>query len=513
MKKTRLVCLCSLAGLLAGPALAQTATVPCSAATLNGKYTLTLTGRTLSSGAAAAVFDGLGTATFDGASKVTFTGNYDSAAANFQAFTYSGTYTLPSSCFGTITFTSGLQASFVITAWSGGQQFDLSGAQTAPGTTPVLVFGGSGTNVGPVACATASVSGPYTYYAVGSSIVGSAISDAANEGGTLYFDGEGDVTANYTNTSSQSGASSGSGTGAYTVTSTCTGSATVKDSVTGAMRIFNFSINGQHGENQRLNEYTTGASTGFIGSGAAHNAFDNPSQSIANVANYAYSATPAGSVFALFGVNIASKPTLAQTLPLPPKLDNVSVTVNGETAPLFYVDSQQIDAQMPWDIAGNTVASVVVTSGAATSNAAAVYVPATGTPGLSFISGTNRAVVVNVNNTVNAANNPAAVGDEEVLYFTGGGPVNAAGKLVSGAVSPNGLSPVTDPNPSITVGGTAASVVYVGLTPGSVGLYQANFYVPQLPKGTYPVVLTISGTASNTLLGEQDPNPVMTISN
>jgi uncharacterized protein (TIGR03437 family) len=192
-------------------------------------------------------------------------------------------------------------------------------------------------------------------------------------------------------------------------------------------------------------------------------------------------------------------------------LQTTSVTVNGELAPLFFVGTGQIDAQMPWDIQGNTVASVIVTTGSATSNAAAVYVPATGTPGLSVIPGTNRAVVVNADNTVNAANNAAAVGDEVVLYFTGGGPVNASGKLATGAASPAGQ--VTDPNASLTVGGTSAVIKYLGLTPGSVGLYQANFIVPQVAKGTYPVVVTISGQASNTLLGAQNPSPVMTVSN
>jgi uncharacterized protein (TIGR03437 family) len=57
-----------------------------------------------------------------------------------------------------------------------------------------------------------------------------------------------------------------------------------------------------------------------------------------------------------------------------------------------------------------------------------------------------------------------------------------------------------------------ASIKYIGLTSGSIGLYQANFIVPQLAKGTYPVVITIAGQASNTL-GGPDPNPVMTISN
>jgi uncharacterized protein (TIGR03437 family) len=55
------------------------------------------------------------------------------------------------------------------------------------------------------------------------------------------------------------------------------------------------------------------------------------------------------------------------------------------------------------------------------------------------------------------------------------------------------------------VGGVAATVVYMGLTPGSVGLYQANFIVPTIAKGAYPVVITIAGYTSN--------NPVMNVSN
>lgn len=145
---------------------------------------------------------------------------------------------------------------------------------------------------------------------------------------------------------------------------------------------------------------------------------------------------------------------------------------------------------------------MIVTNGMSVSNAAAVYVPSTGTPGINALG--NRAPVVNADGTINATNNGAAVGDEVVVYFTGGGPVDASGKLTTGAASPSGLSPVTGSN-SVTVGGAQAQVVYMGLSPGSVGLYQANFIVPQLDKGSYPVVVTIANQASN--------NPVMTVSN
>jgi uncharacterized protein (TIGR03437 family) len=149
------------------------------------------------------------------------------------------------------------------------------------------------------------------------------------------------------------------------------------------------------------------------------------------------------------------------------------------------------------------VASVIVTNGSSVSNAAAVYVPASGTPGISTFAN-NRAVVVNANGSLNLPASPAKVGDEVVAYFTGGGPVMSQTDLVTGHPAGAGLAPLTGDN-SVSVGGVAANVVYVGLTPGSIGLYQANFYVPQLANGAYPVVITIAGEASN--------NPVMNVVN
>ncbi len=208
-------------------------------------------------------------------------------------------------------------------------------------------------------------------------------------------------------------------------------------------------------------------------------------------------------MFVLFGANLATKASGALNTPLPTTLLNTTVTVNGELAPLFYVDTGQIDAQMPWDIPAGTAATVIVKNGTSTSNAAAVYLAATGTPGISVYSN-NRAVVVNQDGSTNSPTATAAVGDQVVAYFTGGGPVNASGKLVSGSPDPSGLSPITGTS-MVTVGGVAAAVKYIGLTPGSVGLYQVNFVVPQLAKGTYSVIVNIAGFASN--------NPVMTLSN
>ncbi|HMD50935.1 MAG TPA: hypothetical protein VKG79_17605 [Bryobacteraceae bacterium] len=497
--------------LLAAPALAQTISGgSCNNSNLMGTYSLTLSGRVISaSGVLSGAFQSVGSAMFDGNGNVTMTGTYNTNQAVGKQFTYSGTYTLPSNCLGSITLTQGSSANFGLVVWSNGQQFDITGSDPATSANPnSMVYSGNGSSIAPPACATASLSGAYTFDLIGSTLSGGNQKDAAVESGVFQFDGQGNVTtATYMFTTSQPPMTTTvTAMGTYTVGSNCLGSATLTDS-NGAVNSLNFALAGPYGQNPKL----LAANPGFVSNGQTHAAFTNPTQSIANVASYAVNATPPGSVFALFGVNLATKPAGATSTTLPTTLLNTTVTVNGIAVPLFYVDTGQIDAQMPWEIPGNSVATVIVKNGNSTSNAAAVYVPASATPGISAF-GNNRAVVVNANGVTNDANAPAAVGDEVVVYFTGGGPVNAAGKLVTGSPDPSGLSPVSGANPTITVGGMSADIKYIGLTPGSIGLYQANFIVPQIAKGTYPVVITIAGTASNSLGGPQ-PNPVMTISN
>ena len=50
------------------------------------------------------------------------------------------------------------------------------------------------------------------------------------------------------------------------------------------------------------------------------------------------------------------------------------------------------------------------------------------------------------------------------------------------------------PLPIMTVGGTAATVVFAGLT--SPGLFQVNIVVPKLAPGVYPIMVTWGGVTS-----------------
>jgi uncharacterized protein (TIGR03437 family) len=109
--------------------------------------------------------------------------------------------------------------------------------------------------------------------------------------------------------------------------------------------------------------------------------------------------------------------------------------------------------------------------------------------------GENRAVAVNPDGGINGANGGAAPGEIIVVYMTGVGPVD--GTPASGTVASAEPLPRVTPPYQATIGGKPAEVLYLGLTPGQVGLAQANIVVPDLPAGDHPIVVTVDGATSN----------------
>ena len=224
---------------------------------------------------------------------------------------------------------------------------------------------------------------------------------------------------------------------------------------------------------------------------------------VTNGASFAANSLSPGSIATIFGTNLATSTGAgAASIPLPKTLGGASVTVNGIRAPLFYAGSAdsgahggQINFQIPYGIPVGT-ASVVVTVGSAKS-ATFTALTQTASPGI-FQFGTNRAVAQNPDGSLNNSNNPVAAGSYIVAYLTGIGPVDHP--VQDGAATPQQpLSRATSPY-SATIGGQNANVFFLGLTPGFVGLAQANITVPSLPNGTYPLVITVDGAPSNALL-------------
>ena len=477
----------ALASILAVPFLMQAQTPPsCAASNLTGTYYLTLTGRNLNSSTAlSASYQAVGTATFDGVANVSFalTANTNLLQGTTQALT--GTYTLATSCVGTLSLTVGDTANFTLIAWNSGKNFDIVGQDAT------YVLTGTGGQQ-PPSCTTSLLSGAYVFSGNGYTVAsgnggGTNIAGVNSISGLLQFDGRGDVTGNW------SVATNGANTpdtvsGKYTVNA-CQATATVADPA-GTSWTLTLTMTSTDGANFTVD----GAAPLMEFSAAGHSTFTNPGLAVANSASSVGGGTPPGSLFALYGQSLAPTSSSATKVPLPTILSGTTVTVHGQQAPLFFVSQGQINAQMPWETPPGLV-DVVVTNASGMSNTAAVTVPATAVPGVFPQYPGNQAVVANKDNTLNTPINQTHVGDIVVAYFTGGGPVTPAGPLVTGAFSPNGVSPVTATS-SVTVAGVQATVNYVGLTGSLVGVYQANFVVPKVGAGDRNLVITVAGKAS-----------------
>ena len=95
------------------------------------------------------------------------------------------------------------------------------------------------------------------------------------------------------------------------------------------------------------------------------------------------------------------------------------------------------------------------------------------------------------------SDHPAKPGEYLVMYLAGMG-------QTSPAVPSGQPSPTTEPlarvmmQPTVTVDGQNAAIIYAGLTPGAAGLYQINFQVPSSAhSGDLNMVVTQNGQAAN----------------
>lgn len=226
---------------------------------------------------------------------------------------------------------------------------------------------------------------------------------------------------------------------------------------------------------------------------------------VVNAASFANGQPMApGSIISVFGVRIAdTTPGAALALPLPTTLAGASVVIGGVTAPLFYSNSGQINAQIPFEIPSNTRLGVYVQlsiPGSLALSLPEIIALDTARPGIFLAGVANQGVVVDVPGRLVNSNAPAAAGDIVVIYCTGlGATVPTA---PTGRPAPSN-PPATVINPvAVTVGGiVAADVQFAGLTPGLVGLYQVNVRIPAgvAAGSAVPLVISQNSVPSNTV--------------
>ena len=203
-----------------------------------------------------------------------------------------------------------------------------------------------------------------------------------------------------------------------------------------------------------------------------------------------------GSVVSIYGSSLAESEEQASSIPLTTAMNGVSVRIGGIPAPLFYAGAGQINAQVPFELDPSKQYQVVVDANGAQTAAQTIQLsPAA--PGLAAFPDGGVIAQHWLDSSLITAASPARPGEYIVLYLVGMGQTD--NPVASGAASPlDPLSRVISP-PVVTLGGNPVpTLLFAGLTPGSVGLYQIDLQVPDVPvDGNLTLTVSQGGVVSN----------------
>jgi minor extracellular serine protease Vpr len=207
----------------------------------------------------------------------------------------------------------------------------------------------------------------------------------------------------------------------------------------------------------------------------------------------------AGSLVSIFGTQLTAGATASATsIPLPTSLAGTQVIIQGIPAPLLYASPTQINAQIPQEVAGRTLAIMQIFLNGVASAAAPVSLAPTG-PGIFAVNqaGTGQGAILH-SSTQGAvtSSDPAKPGEILEVYANGLGSATPA--VATGQAASSNPVSSADLQPTAFIGGVSAPVRFAGLAPGFVALYQVNVEVPAgAPVGGDQLILISNGVASN----------------
>ena len=135
---------------------------------------------------------------------------------------------------------------------------------------------------------------------------------------------------------------------------------------------------------------------------------------------------PPGSLVVAFGTNLTSKLLVASSTPLTMQMqsnsEDITVTIGGKLAPMFYVAQNQLSVQVPWETATSGTLPIVVTRNGIKSPAVQIPVGKF-SPGIFTVSNNGQGMAWAINGVTGkvaqpagsvpgvANTGPAAVGD------------------------------------------------------------------------------------------------------
>ncbi len=224
------------------------------------------------------------------------------------------------------------------------------------------------------------------------------------------------------------------------------------------------------------------------------------SNAVVNGGSFLSGPVAPGEIVAIFGQNLGPATSSSGRLNTAGLLDTslaeTRALFDGVPAPLFYTQAAQVNAVVPYGVAGKGSTQLEIEYRSSRSGPVTLAVVEAAPALLSAdSSGKGQAAALNENASPNSARNPAARGSIVSFFATGEGQTENPG--VDGKPAavpfPKPRLPVT-----LRIGGVEAEILYAGSAPQLVGVLQINARVPgQLAPSTAVEVQLQVGTAAS----------------
>jgi uncharacterized protein (TIGR03437 family) len=223
--------------------------------------------------------------------------------------------------------------------------------------------------------------------------------------------------------------------------------------------------------------------------------------SVVNAASQLPGSVAPGEILTIYGFGAGPSNSAGFTLDPSGKvatsLNGAQVLFDGHSAPIIYGSALQANVIVPYEVTGQETTTIALQFGGVMSAAWTIPVAASA-PGIFTLgsSGLGLAAVLNQDNSINSASNPAPRGSIIQIYATGEGQTSPSG--VTGSVIGTDLKR-PEQTVKVAIGGQDAPVQYAGSAGDSVaGLLQVNVVVPQtvVPGATIPISITVGGVPS-----------------
>jgi uncharacterized protein (TIGR03437 family) len=201
-----------------------------------------------------------------------------------------------------------------------------------------------------------------------------------------------------------------------------------------------------------------------------------------------------GSMARAYGTDLAAGSLPAPAVPLTTSLGETSLLIGGYEAPLYFISPGRVDVQIPVELESDRRHAVIISANGQYSVSDSLTL-APAQPGL--LAGDDGQIVArHADLTLVSDRQPAQASETIVAYLSGMGATDPP--IASGYASSRDVLATVQIVPTVTIDGKNAPLVFAGLSPGLVGVYEVQVKIPSgITEGRVPMVVTQNGVASN----------------